>query len=67
MSTYKLTMTWPRGTKIVVTKELEHSIAASKWKTLCEELCGRNEHGEMFTTSKLENLSRVKIGSPLLA
>ena len=58
MNVYKLTMTWLRGTKVAVTKELKNSIEASKWKKLCEDICGRNEHGELFNSSKLENITR---------
>lgn len=61
METYILEMQWPDSQTIRVSKELKNFAEAKRWRDNCAAICGRNEHGTLFS---LVTVAPLQLTSP---
>ncbi len=53
MKTFCLTLKWTNEQSVSVTKQFHTKREAMAWQKLCEEICGKNEHGHFYYASIL--------------
>jgi hypothetical protein len=53
MQSYCLTIHWKNQSPTIVHKDLPNKEDAGKWKTLCLDICGKDDKGEKYTKATL--------------